>query len=74
MKDAFVVLYFVKFVRIHASSLINTEKTLNRHIDKFYNSNAVNVIVAELQITSFYKEQSLIKEKISRNVNKVLEN
>ena len=60
MKDAFVVLSFVKFARIHASSLINTEKTLNRPINKFYNSNAVNVIVAELQIPSFYKEQSLI--------------
>ena len=40
--------------------LINTEKILNRPITKFYNSDDVNVIVAELRLTkerptSFHK-------------------
>ena len=37
--------------RIHTSSLINTEKILNRTITKFYNSDDVNVIAAELRLT-----------------------
>ena len=39
---------FVQFMRVHTSSLINTEKILNRPITKFYNSDDVNVIAAEL--------------------------
>ena len=47
------------------SSLINTEKILNRPITKFYNSDNVTVIVAELRLTkkrptSFYKKHNLL--------------
>ena len=53
-----------QFARIHTSSLINIEKILNRPITKFYNSDDVNVIAAELRLTktrpiSFYKKHNL---------------
>ena len=41
----------IQFLRIHASSLINTEKILDRPFTKFYNGNDVNVIAAELRLT-----------------------
>ena len=41
----------IQFAKIHTVSLINTEKILNRPITKFYNSNGINVIVVELQLT-----------------------
>ena len=40
----------LQFARIHASSLINIQKILNRHITKFYNSDDVNVIAAGLRL------------------------
>ena len=40
-----------QFARIHASSQINIEKNLNRPITKFYNSDDVNAIAAELRLT-----------------------
>ena len=40
-----------KLVRSHTSCLINIEKVLNRPITKFYNSDDVNVIMAELGLT-----------------------
>ena len=51
-----------QLARIHTRSLINIEKILNRLIAKFYNSDDVNVIAAELRLTktrrtSFYKKQ-----------------
>ena len=54
-----------QFTRIHTSSLINIEKILNRPITKFYNSDDVNVIAAELRLTktrptSFYKKHNLL--------------
>ena len=54
-----------QFARIHTSSLIKIEKTLNRPITKFYNDDDVNVIVAELQLTktrptSFNKKHNLL--------------
>ena len=56
---------FIQFARIHTSSLINIEKILNRPITKFYNSDDVNVIAAELRLTkmrptSFYKQHNLL--------------
>ena len=41
----------IQFAKIHTVSLINTEKILNRPITKFYNSDGINVIVVELQLT-----------------------
>ena len=41
----------IQFAKIHTVSLINTEKILNRPITKFYNSDDMNVIVVELQLT-----------------------
>ena len=56
---------YEQFARIHASSLIKTEKILNRPITKFYNSDDVNVIAAELRLTktrpaSLYKRHNLL--------------
>ena len=39
-----------QFARIHTSSLVNTEKILNRPITNFYNSDYINVIAAELRL------------------------
>ena len=55
----------LQFARIHTSSLINTEKILNRAITKFYNGDDVNVIAAELRLTktrppSFCKKHNLL--------------
>ena len=66
-----------QFARIHASSLINIENILNRPITKFYNSDDVNVIAAELWLTkmrypSFYKKHNLLWETMPTDVNKVL--
>ena len=66
-----------QFVRIQTNPLINTEKILNRHITKTYNSDDVNVIATELRFTktrptSFYKKRNLLLETIPKNVNKVL--
>ena len=41
----------IQFARIHTSSLINIEKILNRSITKFYNSDDLNLIAAELWLT-----------------------
>ena len=54
-----------QFARIHTSSLIKFEKILNRPITKFYNSDDVNVIAAELRLTktrptSLYKRHNLL--------------
>ena len=56
---------FIQFARIHTSSLIKIEKTLNRLITKFYNSDDLNVIAAELRLTktrstSFNKKHNLL--------------
>ena len=45
---------FIQFARIEI------EKILNRPITKFYNSDDVNVIAAELRFISFYKKQNLL--------------
>ena len=55
----------VQFGRIHKSSLINTEKTLNRPITKFCNGDDVNVIAAEMRLsqtrqTSFNMKHNLL--------------
>ena len=55
----------IQFARIHTSSLIKIEKILNRPITKFYNSDDVNVIAAELRVTktrpaSLYKRHNLL--------------
>ena len=55
----------VQFGRIHKSSLINTEKTLNRPITKFCNGDDVNVIAAEMRLsqtrqTSFNTKHNLL--------------
>ena len=68
----------IQFTRIHTSSLINIEKILNRPITKFYNSDDVNVIAAELRLTkmrstSFYKKHNLLQETMRTDVNKVLQ-
>ena len=58
---SFSSLHFLKqSARIHTSSLIKIEKILNRPITKFYNSDDVNVIAAELRLiktrpTSLYE-------------------
>ena len=57
--------YLTQFARIHTSSLINTEKILNRPITKFYNGDDVNMIAAELRLTktrpiSFYIIRNII--------------
>ena len=54
-----------QFRRIHTSSLINIEKTLNRPITKFFNGDGVNVIaavlrLAETSLTSFCKKHNLL--------------
>ena len=51
--------------KIHVSSHINIKKILNRPITKFYNSDGVNVIAAELRLTktsptSFYKKHKFL--------------
>ena len=61
-------------MRIHTSTFIKVERTLNRPVTKFFNGNGINVIAAELRLTktrptSFYKKQFFIKN----NVNKVLQ-
>ena len=66
----------LQFARIHTSSLINTEKILNRPITEFYNGDDVNMIAAELCLTktrptSFDKKQSFIRNNVT-DVNKVL--
>ena len=49
----FLYTFFLKqLARIHTSSLIKIEKILNRPINKFYNSDDVNVIAAELRLTN----------------------
>ena len=53
--------FALQFARIHTSSLNNIEKISNRPITKFYNSDDVNVIAAELRLAkmrpiSFYKK------------------
>ena len=68
---------FTQFARIHTSSLIKTEKTLNRPITKFYNGDDVNVIAAELRLaktrpTSFNKKHNLLLETMPTDVNRVL--
>ena len=55
----------IQFARIRTSSLIKIEKILNRPITKFYNSDDVNVIAAELRVTktrpaSLYKRHNLL--------------
>ena len=55
----------IQFARIRASSLINTEKILNRPITKFYNGDDVNVTAAELRLTktrptAFDKKHNLL--------------
>ena len=54
----------IQFARIHTSSLIKIEKTLNKPITKFYHGDDVNVIAAELGLTkmrptSFNKKRNL---------------
>ena len=54
-----------QFARIHTSSRINIEKTLNRPFTKFYDGDDAIVIVAELQLTktrptSFNKKHNLL--------------
>ena len=61
----FLANFILQFARIHTSSLINIEKTLNRPITKFYNGDDVNVIAAELRLTktrptSFNKKHNLL--------------
>ena len=68
---------FFQFASIHASSLINIEKILNRPVTKCYNGNDVNVTVAELSLTKtrpspFYKKHDLLQETMTTDVNKVL--
>ena len=51
--------------RIHTSSLIKIEKILNRRVTKFYNSDDVNVMAAELRLTktrptSLYKRDNIL--------------
>ena len=50
---------------------MKTEKILNRPITKFYNSDDVNVIAAELRLTktrptSLYKRQSFVRNNANR--------
>ena len=52
----------IQFARIHTSSLISIENTLNIPITKFYNVADVHVIAAELRLTKtgtkfFYKKK-----------------
>ena len=68
-----------QFARVHTSSLIKIEKILNRPITKFYNSDDVNVIAAELWLTktrptSLYKRHNLLQETMPKDVNNVLKN
>ena len=67
----------MQFARIHTSSLIKIEKTLNRPITKFYNSDDINMIGAELRLTktlptSFNKKHNLLQETMPADVNRVL--
>ena len=60
-----------QFTWIHTSSLVNIENILNRSIAKFYNSDDVNMIVVELQLTkaratSFYKKQFFVRNNTNR--------
>ena len=55
----------IQFARIQSSSLIKTEKILNRPITKFYNGDDANVTAAELRLTktrppSFDKKDNLL--------------
>ena len=64
-------------MRVHTSSPIKIEKIFNRPITKFYNSDDVNVIAAELRLTktrptSFYKRHNLLQKIMPTDVNKVL--
>ena len=66
-----------QFAWMHNSSLINIEKSLSRPVTKFYNSNNINAIAAELRRTktrptSFYKKLYLLQETMATYVNKVL--
>ena len=66
-----------QFARINASSLIYTEKILNRPITKFYNSDDVNVIATELRLTktrstSFYKKHNILQRTMPTHVDKGL--
>ena len=68
---------FAVIERIHTSSIINIEKILNRPITKFYNSDDVSMIAAELRLiktrpTSFYKEDNLLYETMPTDVNQDL--
>ena len=45
-----------QFARIHSSSLINVEMTLNRPIAEFYNSDDVNMIAVELRLNEANKQ------------------
>ena len=61
----FLIGWLKQFARIHTSSLVKTEKTLNKPITKFYNGDDVNVIAAELRLTktrptSFSKKHNLL--------------
>ena len=67
----------IDFTRIHTSSLINIENTLNKPITKFCKGDDVNVIAAELpltktRLTSFNKKHNLLEETLPADVNKVL--
>ena len=73
----FVTKQLYQFARIHTSSIIKIEKTLNRPITPFYNGDDVNVIAAELQLpktrqTSFNKKHNLLQETMPTDINKVL--
>ena len=66
-----IMISTIQFARIHTSSLIKIEKILNRSITKFYNSDGVNVIAAELRLpktrpTSLYKRQSFVRNNANR--------
>ena len=59
------IIISVRFARIHTNSLINIEKIFIRPNTKFYNTEDVNGIAAELQLTktrptSFYKKHNLL--------------
>ena len=63
----------VQFARIHTSSLIKIEKIFNRPITKFYNSDGVNAIAAELRLTKTRPiRDNLLQETMPTYVNKVL--
>ena len=60
-----------QFAKIYTSSLIKIEKILNRSITKFYNSNDIGVIAAEVGLTKmrqtfFYKTLCFIRNNANR--------